>query len=628
MTTIKLPKPGKSATKATIISWLKKTGDVISKEEIFLRIESDEGLIDLESGLDGTLETILVPTGKTVETDTPLCEINPGKIMTPESKKEEVSAPPPTGAGGNAANVVPVLMPKAGQSMEEGTIVTWRVKPGDRITKGDIIFEIETDKATVEVEAVDEGRLAKIIVAEGDTIPVLQPVAYLAENDADVDAFLGGSGSTSAGGASTSETQAPAAPSTAPAAVEMPTSITPILMPKAGQSMEEGTIVSWRVKPGDRIKKGDIIFEIETDKATIEVEAVDEGRLSKIVLPEGGTIEVLQPVAYLAENDVDVERYLASSTVAATGTKAVPVETAPVITAKAAVSQPTASEGGRVKASPAARKIAKERGVDLSTVATGSGPGGRILSTDVPAAGAAGAYRPAPAAMPVVSGEGVRKRMSNMRKAIARNLLASKQNIPHFYIKSTIDADPLYRFYKAEKAKYPCSVNDVVVLACAKAIQEFPAFRSQMDNDAIVEFANSNIGVAVGMDEGLVVPVLLGAEQMNLEQISAETKRIANAARGGKIEGMGKGVFTITNLGMFGVEEFSAIINPPEAAILAVGAIREQVIVSNGAMRPGRVMTMTLSADHRIVDGMLAAKFMVRLKEMLESPNGIGEGKS
>jgi len=508
MTTIKLPKPGKSATKATIISWLKKTGDVISKEEIFLRIESDEGLIDLESGLDGTLETILVPTGKTVETDTPLCEINPGKIMTPESKKEEVSAPPPTGAGGNAANVVPVLMPKA------------------------------------------------------------------------------------------------------------------------GQSMEEGTIVSWRVKPGDRIKKGDIIFEIETDKATIEVEAVDEGRLSKIVLPEGGTIEVLQPVAYLAENDVDVERYLASSTVAATGTKAVPVETAPVITAKAAVSQPTASEGGRVKASPAARKIAKERGVDLSTVATGSGPGGRILSTDVPAAGAAGAYRPAPAAMPVVSGEGVRKRMSNMRKAIARNLLASKQNIPHFYIKSTIDADPLYRFYKAEKAKYPCSVNDVVVLACAKAIQEFPAFRSQMDNDAIVEFANSNIGVAVGMDEGLVVPVLLGAEQMNLEQISAETKRIANAARGGKIEGMGKGVFTITNLGMFGVEEFSAIINPPEAAILAVGAIREQVIVSNGAMRPGRVMTMTLSADHRIVDGMLAAKFMARLKEMLESPNGIGEGKS
>jgi pyruvate dehydrogenase E2 component (dihydrolipoamide acetyltransferase) len=286
------------------------------------------------------------------------------------------------------------------------------------------------------------------------------------------------------------------------------------------------------------------------------------------------------------------------------------------------VSAPATSEGGRVKASPAARKIAKERGVDLAAVANGSGPGGRILSTDVPAAGAApAAHRPAPAPMPVVSGEGVRKRMSNMRKAIARNLLASKQNIPHFYIKTSINADPLYRFYKQEKAKYPCSVNDVVVLACAKAIQEFPAFRSQMDNDAIVEFANSNIGVAVGMDEGLVVPVLIGAEQMNLEQVSSETKRVANAARGGKIEGMGKGIFTITNLGMFGVEDFSAIINPPEAAILAVGAIREQVIVSEGAMKPGRVMTMTLSADHRIIDGMLAAKFMARLKEMLENPS-------
>jgi len=223
---------------------------------------------------------------------------------------------------------------------------------------------------------------------------------------------------------------------------------------------------------------------------------------------------------------------------------------------------------------------------------------------------------------PVVEGDVVRKRMSGMRKAIARNLLASKQNIPHFYIKTSIVADQLYAFYQLEKAKYPCSLNDVVVMACAKAIQEFPAFRSKMDKDKeeILEFPNSNIGIAVGMDDGLVVPVLVGAEQMSLKQLGAETRRIATAARNGKIEGMGKGVFTITNLGMFGVTEFSAIINPPEAAILAVGAVREEVIVSGGTMRPGRTMNMTLSADHRIIDGMLAAKFMARLKEILEYP--------
>jgi len=371
-----------------------------------------------------------------------------------------------------------------------------------------------------------------------------------------------------------------------------------------------------------------VIFEIETDKATLEVEAVDAGRLARITVPEGGCVKVLEPVGYLADNDADVDTFIASSA---------PSESAPTETAQPAVQEAvqtssapaaaaTVSESGRVKASPAARKVASERGVDLGSLPAGSGPNGRILSTDVPAAGAAPAKRPetAAAAMPapVVEGDVVRKRMSGMRKAIARNLLASKQNIPHFYIKTSIVADQLYAFYQLEKAKYPCSLNDVVVMACAKAIQEFPAFRSKMDKDKeeILEFPNSNIGIAVGMDDGLVVPVLVGAEQMSLKQLGAETRRIATAARNGKIEGMGKGVFTITNLGMFGVTEFSAIINPPEAAILAVGAVREEVIVSGGTMRPGRTMNMTLSADHRIIDGMLAAKFMARLKEILEYP--------
>jgi pyruvate dehydrogenase E2 component (dihydrolipoamide acetyltransferase) len=398
-------------------------------------------------------------------------------------------------------------------------------------------------------------------------------------------------------------------------------------MPKAGQSMEEGTINKWHVKPGDVVKQGQVIFEVETDKANMEVEAPAAGRLSRIIIGEGKSLAVLLPVAYLAENDADVDLFIASqggevgasgsSAAAAASTSSAAVANAAVPTRESAVSSAAVAEAGRVKASPAARKIASERGVDLHAIATGTGPGGRILSTDVPLTGApASKASPAPiAAMP-----GSRKRMSQMRKAIAKNLLQSKQTIPHFYIRLTVDAGPALAFYQAHKAKYPCSINDVIVLACGRLMKEFPAFRSRLEGDEIVESATANIGIAVGMDDGLVVPVVISADRMQLQQIGSETRRLAASARAGKIEGMGSGTFTITNLGMFGTEEFAAIINPPEAAILAVGAAREAVVVKDGAMRAGKIMTMTLSADHRIIDGMLAAKFLARLKEILESP--------
>jgi pyruvate dehydrogenase E2 component (dihydrolipoamide acetyltransferase) len=213
-----------------------------------------------------------------------------------------------------------------------------------------------------------------------------------------------------------------------------------------------------------------------------------------------------------------------------------------------------------------------------------------------------------------------------MRKAIARSMLAAKQGIPHFYMKLTIDAGPLHGFYRVEKQKYSCTINDIITLACARVIREFPAFRSRFEQDEIVEFPAASIGVAVGMDEGLVVPVLVGAEQMSLMQVALETQRIIEAARQGKVTAMGQGVFTISNLGGFGVEEFTAIINPPESAVLAVGAIREAVIVKEAGLRPGRVMTMTLSADHRVVDGLMAAKFLGRLKELLEAPESLATG--
>jgi pyruvate dehydrogenase E2 component (dihydrolipoamide acetyltransferase) len=521
--------------------------------------------------------------------------------------------------------------------MQSGTVRKWLKKPGDAVNKGDLILQIETDAGIVEIESPLAGRLGQILVTDGKTVPIHADLAFV-ETDGAAKSGSTSSPSSSAQANSplTGSSMAPTTPTAIPASSKSTGSpstkpagiVTPILMPKAGQSMEEGTINKWHVKPGDVVKQGQVIFEVETDKANMEVEAPAAGRLSRILIGEGKSLAVLLPVAYLAENDADVDLFIASqggdvsgatgsaaSTTAPTSSAA--GATAAVPTRESAVSSAAVAEAGRVKASPAARKVANERGVDLHTIATGTGPGGRILSTDVPLTGSPVA-KASPAPIPAMPGS--RKRMSQMRKAIAKNLLQSKQTIPHFYIRLTVDAGPALAFYQSHKAKYPCSINDVIVLACGRLMKEFPAFRSRLEGDEIVESATANIGIAVGMDDGLVVPVVIGADRMQLQQIGSETRRLAASARAGKIEGMGSGTFTITNLGMFGTEEFAAIINPPEAAILAVGAAREAVVVKDGAMRAGKIMTMTLSADHRIIDGMLAAKFLARLKEILESP--------
>jgi pyruvate dehydrogenase E2 component (dihydrolipoamide acetyltransferase) len=523
-----------------------------------------------------------------------------------------------------------MTLPQAGKAVGPATVRRWRKKPGDAINPGDVVLEVETDEGLVEIEAAIAGRLDQILVQAGRSVAVGTPLAELVDGEPSASSIgqAMGRGEGMYEDVRNQQKQEAKVSSSKPTAPAGP--VIPVLMPQAGQSMEEGTLVKWHVKAGDRIKKGQIIFEIETDKATMEVEAVDEGRLSRIVLEEGGVKKVKEPVAYLAENDKDVDAFIASeaSTEQTTTTSPTPGQSeAKRSAAPDSASAPaTMTESSRVKASPAARRVANERGVDLKSVGSGSGPGGRILSTDVAAQAATPRQAPVTAPIPAfvpapASAEGLtRKKMSKMRSIIARNLLASKQTIPHFYIKLKIDAGPLFAFYQGEKAKYPVSLNDVVVAACAKGVMEFPAFRGRIEGDEIVTFPNANIGIAVGMDDGLVVPVVMNAEQRTLAQIGQETKRIATNARGGKIEGMGNGVFTITNLGMFGTEEFIGIINPPEAAILAVGAIKEEIIVSGGTMRPGRVMTMTLSADHRIIDGMLAAKFMARIKEILEYP--------
>lgn len=393
-------------------------------------------------------------------------------------------------------------------------------------------------------------------------------------------------------------------------------SVTPILMPQAGQSMEEGTIISWLVSQGDTVQIGQVICEIETDKATMEVESTHAGRIGRIVAAEGDIVEVKQPIAFLADSDEDVQEYLARATEACGESESAERAPAgaPTIEKPAgqeSTAQAPVSSQGRVKASPAARKLARAKGVELSMIAGGSGPGGRIISRDVEGAQAGSAG----------TGQARLTELSKMRRAIAQNLLWSKQNVPHFYTKITVLADELMAVYRRSKESFQCSINDFVTRACALIVAQMPAFRSQYTPEGIIEQPFANIGIAVGTDNGLTVPVVAGADKLSFSELAAKSRDVAAAARAGKLEGVGQGVFTISNLGMFGVEEFSAIINPPESAILSVGTVREDVIVSNGSMRCGLVMTMVLSADHRVIDGMAAGQFASKIKELLENPD-------
>jgi pyruvate dehydrogenase E2 component (dihydrolipoamide acetyltransferase) len=519
--------------------------------------------------------------------------------------------------------------PEKGRFSSEGVIIVWDKNIGDTVKKGDLLVEIEASGECIQMESAAEGTLLKVLANTGRFVRSGDPLAVIGKSGEDISKAikqLEQNKPVSAKQAPKVQPKAKAKPAvevqvaqstqpkkeevmTTPQSTGDPDNVIPILMPQAGQSMEEGTILSWQVKEGDTIEVGQVIMEIETDKATMEVEAVDAGRIARIVACEGDIVEVKVPVAYLAEEGVDVDAHIASGGSAVAPAPKAASKPAPTQSAAPAVQKTPASvtASGRVKASPAARKAAADKGIDLASIGAGSGPGGRILSSDVENAD-------------VIPTETQVHTLSKMRRAIANNLLYSKQNIPHFYAKTTIDAGLLFATYRKTKEQFKCSVNDFVTRACAKAIRQYPAFRSQYKGTEVIENPAVNIGIAVGTDEGLTVPVVLGADRMKLKNLSARTREVVESARNGKLEGMGQGVFTITNLGMFGVEEFSAIINPPESAILAVGAIREGVMVENGAMRPSRLMTVTLSVDHRVIDGVLSAQFLKTLKALLEAP--------
>jgi pyruvate dehydrogenase E2 component (dihydrolipoamide acetyltransferase) len=415
-----------------------------------------------------------------------------------------------------------------------------------------------------------------------------------------------------------------------------------ILMPALSPTMEEGTLAKWLVKEGDAVKSGQIIAEIETDKATMEFEAVDEGTIGKLLIAEGTAgVKVNTPIAMLLEDGDAADAKPAAAVVAA------PVVAAPV--AVAAVAAPVAAKAGgaRVFASPLARRIAAEKGLDLTAI-KGSGPHGRIVRADVEGAKAAApvaAVAAAPVQAPVAavaaasgpSTETVLKTyadrpfeeiaLNGMRKTIAARLTEAKQTVPHFYLRRDIELDALMAFRgqlnaKLEARGVKLSVNDFIIKACALALQQVPAANAVWAGDRVLQFKKSDVAVAVAIEGGLFTPVLKDAEAKSLSALSAEMKDLAKRARDRKLaphEYQG-GSFAISNLGMFGVDNFDAIINPPHAAILAVGAGVAKPIVKDGAVVVGTVMSVTLSVDHRVIDGALGAQLLTAIKDNLENP--------
>jgi pyruvate dehydrogenase E2 component (dihydrolipoamide acetyltransferase) len=404
-----------------------------------------------------------------------------------------------------------------------------------------------------------------------------------------------------------------------------------INMPKLSDTMTEGTLVRWLKKEGDKVEMGDILAEVETDKATMEMESFDEGILKEVYVKEGGKIGVGQQIALILGEGESADA--PKSTPAAEKSAAAAAE-APKSAAPASAPAAAASTGGRVKASPLAKKIAAERGVTLEGVA-GSGPGGRVVAKDVPAAGSAPRAASAPAAAPApiklekTGGDEKRIELSGMRRVIAERLLASKTQIPHFYLSIEVDAAPLMRLRGEVNAANEAAglgkitVNDFVLLAVARAAQQCPKVNAAWGGDHVMEYGSVNISVAVAVDDGLVTPVIRNAQDLSLREISAAVKDVATRARNKKLkpEEYVGGTITVSNLGAYGIEQFYAIVNPPQAAILAVGAVvKKPVVNAKNEIVAGQRMTVSLSGDHRVVDGAVGAEYLGALRKLIENP--------
>ncbi|MDC8005638.1 pyruvate dehydrogenase complex dihydrolipoamide acetyltransferase [Aureisphaera galaxeae] len=522
-----------------------------------------------------------------------------------------------------------ITMPRLSDTMEEGTVATWLKKVGDKVEEGDILAEIETDKATMEFESFYEGTLLHIGVGEGETANVDALLAIIGEEGEDISGLLSGDVSAKEAEDTVAETSSEAPAEEASTGGDLPEGVEIITMPRLSDTMEEGTVATWLKKEGDAVEEGDILAEIETDKATMEFESFYSGTLLKIGIQEGETAKVDALLAIIGPAGTDVSGVSISAKPTAPAPKEekkapTPAPEAPKEAPKAeAPKVTTQTSGGRIFASPLAKKLAEEKGIDLSRV-QGSGENGRIIKRDIenyqPSAATAGV----PAYIPVGEESWDEVNNSQMRKTIAKRLGESKFTAPHYYLTVEFDMDTAIASRKAINSDpdVKISFNDMIVKACAMALRKHPRVNSTWADKTTKIAKHIHIGVAVAVEDGLVVPVLKFADQMTFSQIGASVKELAGKARNKKLtpDEMQGSTFTVSNLGMFGIKEFTSIINQPNSAILSVGAIIQKPVVKNGAIAIGNTMTVTLACDHRTVDGATGAAFLQTLRNYIENP--------
>jgi len=540
-----------------------------------------------------------------------------------------------------------VRMPKMSDTMTEGVIAKWHKKVGDTVKSGELMAEIETDKATMDYESFNTGTVLYLGAQEGQAVKIDDVLAVVGKPGEDYSALLSGAGEkaeapkTAAGngGAAPAAATATATATAAPAIDTSGIKAEIVLMPKMSDTMAEGVIAAWHKKVGDSVKSGELLAEIETDKATMEYESYNTGTLLYIGAEAGKAVPVNGVLAVIGEKGADYQTSLKANenkgagAPAAGGAQPAAAQSAPAAEQAAPVSADH-SANGRIKASPLAKKLAKDKGVDIAKV-QGTGDHGRITKRDIEsfkpgAEAAAPAGKPAQAApgisLPKVVGQESFEEVpvSQMRKAIARRLAESKFTAPHFYLTMEINMDKAIEARKSinEVSPVKVSFNDIVIKAVAVALRQHPDVNSSWLGDKIRKNHHIHIGVAVAVKDGLLVPVVRFADNKSLAYISQEVKELAQKAHDKKLqpsEWEGS-TFTISNLGMFGIEEFTAIINSPDSCILAVGGIKETAIVKNGQLAVGNVMKVTLSCDHRTVDGAVGSAFLKTFKGLLEDP--------
>jgi pyruvate dehydrogenase E2 component (dihydrolipoamide acetyltransferase) len=535
-----------------------------------------------------------------------------------------------------------INMPRLSDTMTEGTVATWLKKIGDKIAEGDILAEIETDKATMEFESFNSGTLLYIGIPAGQTAPVDSLLAIIGNDGEDISALIIPQVPKSGIVEDVKSNDSTPQPTTHnPQPTTLPKGVTVVTMPRLSDTMTDGTVATWIKKVGDKVAEGEILAEIETDKATMEFESFQSGTLLFIGVQEGQTAPVDSVLAIIGPDGTDItgiaENYKKG------GAVATQPESGNVSTV---VEQPTThnievtTTSERIFISPLARKIASEKGINISQV-KGSGENGRIVKTDVENFMV---QTPVTVAQSVVDGKQESQNSqqivkpfvaagkqfsekvpnSQMRKIIAKRLSESIFTAPHFYLNIEVAMDEAMKS-RATINTIPdtkVSFNDMVIKACAMALKKHLKVNSQWADDAITINHHVNIGVAVAVEDGLVVPVLKFTDQMSLTQIGVNVRDLASRAKNKKLQPaeMEGSTFTVSNLGMFGITDFTSIINQPNSAILSVGAIVEKPVVRNGEIVVGNTMKLTLACDHRTIDGATGAQFLQTLKQFLENP--------